>query len=205
MLEIPPIGNGKLPTLGDVLKRLAMRGINPPSEAAIQSFLSSKSTEYVRMGEAKLKPFAEAGAKVEISDDNMKAFVTLLPPKLSGRDLEVADVIYELKKEDIVYGIKEDVIREWLEQEKYNEPFVAASGDPPMHGKNAQIVYHVRTEKKVVLKEDAAGKVDYKDLDLIENVVVGQLLAEKLHQKKESMVVIYLIKCLKPKMDKIFH
>ena len=184
MLEIPPIGNGKLPTLGDVLKRLAMRGINPPSEAAIQSFLASKSTEYARMGEAKLKPFAEAGAKVEISDDNMKAFVTLLPPKLSGRDLEVADVIYELKKEDIVYGIKEDVIREWLEQEKYNEPFVAASGDPPMHGKNAQIVYHVRTEKKVVLKEDAAGKVDYKDLDLIENVVVGQLLAEKTPPEK---------------------
>jgi uncharacterized protein (DUF342 family) len=136
------------------------------------------------MGEAKLKPFAEAGAKVEISDDNMKAFVTLLPPKLGGRDLEVADVIYELKKEDIVYGIKEDVIKEALEKEKYNEPFVAAAGDPPVHGKNAQIVYHVRTEKKVVLKEDATGKVDYKDLDLIENVVVGQLLAEKTPPEK---------------------
>ena len=184
MLEIPPVGNGKYPTVQDVLKKLVQRGINPPPEAAIQKFLESKSTEYVRMGEAKLKPFAEAGAKVEISDDNMKAFVTLLPPKLGGRDLEVADVIYELKKEDIVYGIKEDVIKEALEKEKYNEPFVAAAGDPPVHGKNAQIVYHVRTEKKVVLKEDAAGKVDYKDLDLIENVVVGQLLAEKTPPEK---------------------
>jgi hypothetical protein len=184
MMEIPPIGNGKVATVADVLKRLTMRGINPPSESAIQNFLNSKSTEYMRMGEAKLKPFAEAGAKVEVSDDNMKAFVTLLPPKIGGRDLEVADVIYELKKEDIVYGIKEDVIREALEKEKYNEPFVAASGDPAVHGKNAQIVYHVRTEKKVVLKEDAAGKVDYKDLDLIENVVVGQLLAEKIPPEK---------------------
>ena len=76
MMEIPPVGNGKNPTVQDVLKKLVQRGINPPPEAAIQKFLDSKSTEYVRMGEAKLKPFAEAGAKVEISDDNMKAFVT---------------------------------------------------------------------------------------------------------------------------------
>ncbi|MBK8395025.1 MAG: FapA family protein [Leptospiraceae bacterium] len=184
MMEMPPIGNGKPANSQDVLKRLAMRGIALPSEAAVQKFLATKSTEYVRMGEAKLKPFAEAGAKVEVSDDNMKAFITLLPPKPGGRDLEVQDVIYELKKEDIVYGIKEDVIREALLAEKYNEPFVAAAGDPPLHGKNAQIVYHVRTEKKVVLKEDANGKVDYKDLDLIENVVVGQLLAEKTPPEK---------------------
>lgn len=184
MKEIPPVGNGKYPTVQDVVKKLNLRGIAPPNEASLQSFLDSKSPDYVRFGDAKLKPFAEAGAKVEISDDNMKAFVTLLPPKLAGRDLEVADVVYELKKEDIVYGIREDVIREFLELEKYNEPFVAASGDPPMHGKNAQIVYHVRTDKKVVLKEDASGKVDYKDLDLIENVVVGQLLAEKTPPEK---------------------
>ena len=184
MLEIPPVGNGKPANAADVIKRLNMRGITPPTEAAIQKFLATKSTEYMRMGEAKLKPFAEAGAKVEVSDDNMKAFVTLLPPKPGGRDLEIADVVYELKKEDIVYGIKEDAIREALQMEKYNEPFVAAAGDPPLHGKNAQIVYHVRTEKKVVLKEDANGKVDYKDLDLIENVVVGQLLAEKTPPEK---------------------
>lgn len=184
MREIPPIGNGKPATVSDVVKKLTQRGITPPSEAAIQKFLSNKSSEYVRMGDAKLKPFAEAGAKVEISDDNMKAFVTILPPKPGGRDLEVADVVYELKKEDIVYGFKEDAIREALELEKYNEPFVAAAGDPPLHGKNAQIIYHVRTEKKVVLKEDASGKVDYKDLDLIENVVVGQLLAEKTPPEK---------------------
>ena len=62
MLEIPPVGNGKPANAADVIKRLNMRGITPPTEAAIQKFLATKSTEYMRMGEAKLKPFAEAGA-----------------------------------------------------------------------------------------------------------------------------------------------
>ena len=57
---------------------------------------------------------------------------------------------------------------------------MAAAGDPPLHGKNAQIIYHVRTEKKVILKEDANGKVDYKDLDLIENVLSKNYLTLNL-------------------------
>lgn len=182
--EVPPQGSGKRVTIQDINRRLVQRGIPIPKEEVIQKFLDDPTDDYVRMGDAKLKPFAEAACKVEVNDDHMKALVTLIPPKPGGRDLEVSDVVYELKKEDIVYGIKEDEIRKALESELYNEQFVGAAGDPPVHGKNAQITYHVRTEKKIVLKEDSYGRVNYKDLDLIENVVVGQLLAEKTPPEK---------------------
>jgi hypothetical protein len=184
MKYIPPIGNGKIPTTQDVIRKLGQRGINSPKESEIQKLIDNPSNEYMRLGDAKLRPFAEANTKVEISDDKMKAYITVFPPKAGGRDLEVSDVVYDLKKEDIGYGIKEDIIRDLLENEKYEIPIVVAQGDPAVNGKNAQIVYHVRTEKKVNLREDSSGKVDYKDLDLIENVVVGQVLAEKTPPEK---------------------
>ena len=130
MKEIPPIGNGKPPNVQNVLNRLTMRGINLPPESTIQSFLLSKSNEYVRIGDSKLKPFAEANVKVKISEIDEKVYVTLLPPKLGGRDLEVADVVYELRKKmDVYYKVNEEKIREALELEKYNEPIVIVKED----------------------------------------------------------------------------
>ncbi len=180
----PPIGNGKIISTQEVNRQLGLRGLNTLKESDISKFLNENSGEFVRFGDSKLKVFHDATVKIELSDDRMKAFATFYPPKASGKDLELSDFIYELKKEDIGYGIKEDVIKDMIENELYEETIVVAAGEPPVHGKNAQIVYHVRTEKKVTLREDSSGKVDYKDLDLIENVVVGQLLAEKIPAEK---------------------
>jgi uncharacterized protein len=180
----PPVGNGKSISPQEVNRELGQRGLNTLKENEIYKFLNENSSEFVRFADAKVRPFEEASVKIELSDDKMKAFATIYPPKAGGRDLEVSDIIYEIKKEDIGYGIKEDVIKDILENERYEEAIVVAVGDPPVHGKNAQILYHVRTEKKVSLREDSSGKVDYKDLDLIENVVVGQILAEKIPAEK---------------------
>ncbi len=181
----PPIGNGKPVRTEDVIKKLNIRGISPmPSQAKVAEVVQAMSGEYERLGDTKLKPFAESQIKIEISQDKMKAYATITPPKPGGRDLEVQDVIYELKKEDVAYGIKEDDIRKALDKEIYNEPILIAAGDPPIKGNDAKIVYHVRIEKNVVLKEDEHGRVDFKELNLIENVVVGQLLAEKVPAEK---------------------
>ena len=122
MKEFLPLGDGKHPTLQDVLQNLKKRGIKRLPEETIQSFLLSKLTEYKRLGDSKLRPFAEARVIVDIAEIDKKVYVTFLPPKLRGRDLEVADVVYELKKEGIDYEINKEVIREALELEKYNNP-----------------------------------------------------------------------------------
>jgi uncharacterized protein len=180
----PPIGEGKPVKIDDVMKKISIRGIPLPAEDKVRKVVEEKTGEYVRLADAKLKPFAEATLKIDISQDKMKAFVIVNPPKAGGRDFEVQDVLYELKKEDIVYGIKEDIIQDMLENERYNEPVQVAAGDHPVKGSDARIIYHVRIERNIKLKEDPNGKVDFKNLDLIENVVVGQLLAEKIPAEK---------------------
>ena len=55
----------------------------------------------------------------------------------------------------------------------------------PKKGIDARIDYKVNIKKNVItLKEDAAGRVDFKNLSKIENVVVGQIIAEKIPAKK---------------------
>jgi uncharacterized protein (DUF342 family) len=180
----PPVGQGKPVKLDDIVKKMQIRGIPIPDSSKIEAVIAEQSGELERLGDAKLKQFAEAQIKIDISQDHMKAFAVFIPPKPGGRDLEVQDVVYELKKEDIVYGIKEAEIGKALMEEHYNEPVLVAQGDPPVKGADAKIIYHVRIEKNIRLKEDSQGRIDYRDLNLIENVVVGQLLAEKTQPER---------------------
>jgi uncharacterized protein len=184
MACFPPKGEGKPLTTDYILKKFGIKGITAPDPAKVQKILEESSSEFIRVGNSKLRAFMEAQIKADITTDWTKATVTLVPPKPGGRDIETSDVVYELKRQGVEYGIKEDTIKKMIDEDRYNEAFIAAEADPPVHGKNAQIVYHVRLDKKITLKEDASGKVDFKDLNLIENVVIGQLLAEKVPAEK---------------------
>ncbi|MCB1190786.1 MAG: FapA family protein [Leptospiraceae bacterium] len=180
----PPIGNGKKLTVDQALKKFKSKGIQIVKEDKVRQLVEEAKGEYTRMWNSSIKAMAEGSVRVDINKDSMRAVVTMIPPKLGGRDLEVSDVTHELKKNNVLYGIKEDEIKKMIDDDQYNIPFTAAIGDSPVNGKNAQIVYHVRTERALRLKEDAAGKIDFKNLDIIENVVAGQLLAEKIPAEK---------------------
>lgn len=180
LIVVPPVGNGKKVKLDDVAKKLSYRGISQVEQSRIKSIVEKATGSSELISNQKPRPNMEASMLTDISSDQMRANVTLIPAKPGGRDLEVQDVANALKSIGVVYGIKEDLIKKYLDEEKYNVPFAAAEGDVPVNGKSAEIRFHVRTEKSVNFREDASGRVDYKDLDLIENVVVGQLLAEKI-------------------------
>jgi uncharacterized protein len=183
----PPVGNGKVVSLDEIAKRLSYRGVSQLEQSKIKKIMDEKKGEPVLISNQKPKNNMEASLVTDISSDQMRANVTLIPAKPMGRDLEVQDVVNALKSIGVIYGIKEDEIKRYLDEEKFNIPFAAAEGDVPANGKNAEIRYHVRTERSINFREDASGRVDYKDLDLIENVVVGQLLAEKIPAQPGKM------------------
>jgi uncharacterized protein (DUF342 family) len=59
----------------------------------------------------------------------------------------------------------------------YRRPLLAAEGQYPRNGRDAYIEYKVRVDKsRVQFEEDDSGKVDFRNLELLENVVAGQLL-----------------------------
>jgi len=95
---------------------------------------------------------------IEVSDDEMKAFMTVFPPKPRGRELDLDDVLEVLSDSGVVVGIKQEVISSSLEDEINNVPVLVAEGTKPVNGEDAKIVYNFRTEKKVHLEEDEKGR-----------------------------------------------
>ncbi|MCZ8344361.1 MAG: FapA family protein [Leptospira sp.] len=180
----PPTGEGAHMTLADVSKKLSFRGVAGVDPALINKIIREEKGQPILISNQKPKPGNDSSCNVEIAQENMRAFVTVFPARPGGRDLEVSDVVAALKGMGVAHGLKEEEIRKHLEEDVSNKPFIGAEGDFPVNGRNAEIKYYVRTEKKINFKEDQSGRVDYKDLDMIENVVVGQLLAEKIPAEK---------------------
>jgi uncharacterized protein (DUF342 family) len=86
-----------------------------------------------------------------------------------------------LKRAGAVVGLKEEEIKQYLEDMDYAQPLMAAEGTKPKNGNDAYVDYKVNVNKSDVrFAEDEQGKVDFKKVDLLENVVVGQILAVKI-------------------------
>ncbi|MBN2040968.1 MAG: FapA family protein [Spirochaetes bacterium] len=176
-----PKGRGKKVELSDVRERLNALRISNTDQKRIDKAVSAKNGKPVKIGDWLPNPDYDSTMSVEITDDEMKAFVKIIKPRYSGRHFEVEDVIEALKSAGVVAGINEERISSYLENMDYSSVLVGAEGIKPKHGKDAFIDYKVRTDRtRTVFEEDEKGQVDFKDLDLLENVVVGQLLAVKV-------------------------
>ena len=70
---------------------------------------------------------------------------------------------------------------EITDKPKYKEMVLVAEGSRPVNGRDAYIQYNFDTDQsKIKLKEGANGRVDFKELNIIQNVVEGQPLARKV-------------------------
>ena len=176
-----PTGGGQPVNVNDINNRIYALRIADPNEKKIEKEVKSPSGKPVRIGEWTPNPELDGTLSIEVSEDEMKAYAHFVPPKFGGRHMETDDVLESLKRAGVVTGINESRISEYLENMDYSRPLLAAEGQAPRHGRDAYIDYKVRIDKSdVSFSEDEKGQVDFKNLDLLENVVVGQLLAVKV-------------------------
>lgn len=114
---------------------------------------------------------------VAITDMNMTAVCTFIPPSSDGKRLSRSDIEATLSHKKIVYGIDGEAINAFLEVPSYNTPLVMAKGLEPRHGDDARIEYYFNTDLKArpTLKED--GSVDFFNLNIINHCEKDELLA----------------------------
>lgn len=180
MLKVTaPRGKGSRVRVEDVLQAISTKGISEFDKSKVAKIIRESQGEYVKIGERVADERSDSKLVVEVSDDEMKVFMTVIPPKPRGRDLDIDDVLEALNDQGVVVGIKQELISGFLVDEVYNVPVLIVEGQKPQNGDDAKINYNFRIEKKVRLQEDEKGQVNFKDLDLVENVVAGQLLATK--------------------------
>ncbi|MBI4977302.1 MAG: FapA family protein [Spirochaetes bacterium] len=147
----------------------------------VNKLVKQAKSQWVKIAEWQPNIYNDGRATIDVSEDEMKVFVNVTAPQKNGREVDEQDIIDLLGGSGIVHGLDEGSIKEVVEKSITGRPFLIANGTPPVNGENARIEYKVDIEKKSVPKNiDENSNVDYKDLNIIENVTVGQVLAQKI-------------------------
>ncbi len=178
---VPPKGEGKPAGLGVVIEKFNAKALPVPNEESIIPILTSASGEYVKIAPYERVLGHDATMAVEISEDEMKAYLYVLPPTQGGIDLSSDTIVAFLKNNRVTVGINEEYVSAFQDSPVYKENYLVAEGIPPKHGADAKITYNFEVDNTHVrLKETKSGQINFKELNLIENVVVGQPLAQKV-------------------------
>ncbi len=114
---------------------------------------------------------------VDVDDDRMNAVCTFIPPSSKGRLMNKGEIVAAIAHTGVKFGIQEAVIDRYVKNRVYCTEIVMAKGIPVIEGKNAVIKYNFKTklDSKPKVLED--GSVDFQNLDIINHVNEGDILA----------------------------
>jgi len=176
-----PVGNGKSIYIGSALQALNDKKIDEFDNKMVEKLVDEAGGMYVKVAEYNHNATNDSMASIEVDDAEMHVYVTVIPPGPGGTDL-TADAYMSLLTQNRVYnGIKEEFIKEFADKPTYREKVEIAEGIRPVNGKDAYIHYYFETDQtKVKLKEGLNGKVNFKELNIIQNVVQNQPLAKRM-------------------------
>ncbi|MCL1911543.1 MAG: FapA family protein [Leptospirales bacterium] len=182
----PPKGAGAPLDLEAVRSKFNSMKITNANLGELEKAVNNMSGAPVRLGDYDQGAhFYDAKMNLDISSDEMSVRVHFVPPRFNGRHMEHDEIVTALKHAGVIHGIKDDQIKEYLENMDYSRPLLAAEGEKAVNGKDAYIDYRVRIDRsEIKMEEDDSGKVDFRNLDLLENVTAGQLLAVKIPKSK---------------------
>lgn len=176
-----PVGAGVEASVRDAMDTLRSRGLSTISEDQVKNPVKEASGEYIKIAPYKHNPGNDSLMSVDITDQEMKGWLYVTPPGPGGADLSKEMIISFLKNNRVVAGIDEKRISEFQDRPIYKQNYLVAEGVEPQDGQDAKILYNFETDRtKIKLKESASGKVDFKELNLVQNVVEGQPLAQKI-------------------------
>lgn len=115
----------------------------------------------------------------------MEAYMTIVVDDRCNKDFKLSlEYVIDRIKKKINYGLIEKTIKDYIDNERYNEKVCIAKGKPPVDGKDGKINYYFDINKKMCPKIKKDGSVDYRELDIITNVKEGDLLAEIIPPKE---------------------
>jgi uncharacterized protein (DUF342 family) len=177
---IPPVGKGKKVDENYALALLRKRVVKDIDVPLVMNTIKEAKGEYVRVGYFEHNSANDTILKVEISDMEMKAFIYVSPPGPGGCDLSMESILSFLRNSKVVSGIKEDILKNFVDHPVYMEKFLVAEGTRARQGRDGYIQYNFEMDQtKIYFREGIDGKVDFKDLHIIKNVVQGQPLAKR--------------------------
>lgn len=115
----------------------------------------------------------ESGFLTYTSEDKMKGFIMLFENNEKGAR-EILEELQGIFKIGVDYVKLEKAVEERL----HNRPVLIAEGVPPVEGKDGYVDYKFDIESATSPKVKEDGTVDFKDLELFNNVEADSVIAE---------------------------
>jgi uncharacterized protein len=176
-----PVGNGKRVLLSHAIQSLHAKNVLEFDNDLVETLVNEASGMYVKVADFKHNPANDSMANIEIDDPEMHVFVTVIPPGDGGADLTLESLKSLLVQHRVYHGIKEEFLEKFVDKPSYREKVEIAEGIKPVNGKDAYIQYFFETDQtRIKLKEGTNGRVNFKELNIIQNVVQNQPLAKKI-------------------------
>ncbi|MDR1175062.1 MAG: FapA family protein [Treponema sp.] len=181
----PPYGKGKEVAESQVSKALAARRATNIDSQLVDAVIKQAKGEYVRVGQFAHNLADDASVSVMITDQEMKASIRVNPPGPAGCDISFDMFMSVLQGNGVVFGIDTEFLQQFADKPVYKEDVQVAEGSQPIHGRDSYVQYNFDTDQnKAHIQEGVNGRVDFKELNIIQNVVEGQPLAKKIPLEK---------------------
>ncbi len=174
LLRIQPPEGARRASLSEIQKELRRRDLPYRHETLFEIYRrASNEFEPLAVHEAK-----EYDVFLEVSEDAQQAFITVVPPDLGEDSLRPASIKKALEAAKVERGIRYDEIKRILAAGEAQQHVLIAQGKLRKQGVDGRIEFDEKAGQTVVLGENFA---DYRELNLINNVVSGDLIARITH------------------------
>ena len=171
----PPIANGMKVSAAEVLDKLTKKHVRNFDKRIVERIISNASRVPEKIAEPQLEEQIDALVSISIAPDKMKAYAIISPPQ-GGRMLTSQEFVQRMIECGVVFGNKDDIIQEICRNPVYGQQILVAEGLVPVNGVNGKIdlKFDLHKNSKPTINED--GTVNFRELNLIENVTRGQVL-----------------------------
>lgn len=171
----PPVDRGRPVESKDIYDRLTRKLVKGYKRDLVEAAVRSSNRQPVKIAEPQEEVKINATVNISVSPDKMKAYISFNPPE-GGRIMTTEEVIDALNKNNIIFGINRVNLETITKYPVYGEMVCVAEGISPINGQNGKVEYYfdIKRDGKPTIMDD--GRVDFRELNLIESVAQGQKL-----------------------------
>lgn len=174
----PAKDGGKDISVQELMNYLDGCGIDDYDLPSINKALTSSNGEQDIFVSSKQISEVNEKAAVRVSDDRMMVFIRFYAPSMNGSFMSEKDIMNELVRMNIKYGISNKVIKAYLMGRQFCRDIPIAKGKSVIQGTDAEIHYKFNTNPTSKPKLNEDGSVDFHELSLFTSVQKGDLLAK---------------------------
>ncbi len=174
----PPDGHRRELYPEDIENRMKLLGMPPVSARTIRQCIDEATGQPVALAEWPAGQALASTMSVTVEADAMSAAIVIEAPKKGAAAPSLQDVLAQLRQAGVVHGFLESNLQTALRTQAYGTSIQAAAGTKPVSGRGQRIAYRFNVNRGKPYLETDFGRINLRELNFIENVKTGDLLAE---------------------------